>query len=76
MEGNKDESEKCIRIAERAFAAGDKEKALKFVAKAEKLYPSKRAKGGYIILYGCLENGVFLIRRVGSCIADRRQEAA
>lgn len=45
MEGNRDEAEKCINIATKAVSAGDKEKALKFLIKAEKLYPTDRAKG-------------------------------
>lgn len=45
MEGNRDEAEKCINIATKAFEVGDKEKALKFLNKAEKLYPTDRAKG-------------------------------
>lgn len=45
MEGNRDEAEKCINIATKAFEAGDKEKALKFLNKAEKLYPTEKAKG-------------------------------
>ena len=45
MEGNKDESERCISIAQRLIADGDKDKALKFLNKAEKLYPSVKAKG-------------------------------
>ncbi|XP_041075181.1 dnaJ homolog subfamily B member 14-like [Polyodon spathula] len=44
MEGNKDEAEKCILIARKALEAGDKEKALKFLNKAEKLYPTDKAK--------------------------------
>ncbi|MEQ2206537.1 hypothetical protein XENOCAPTIV_030681, partial [Xenoophorus captivus] len=46
MEGNRDEAEKCINIATKVLEAGDKEKALKFLYKAEKLYPTDRAKGG------------------------------
>ena len=49
MEGNRDDSEKCLRVAEKYLRAGDKEKALKFLNKAERLYPSKRAKGMRII---------------------------
>ena len=45
MEGNRDESEKCIKLAEKCARAGDKDKALKFLLKAEKLFPSQRAKG-------------------------------
>lgn len=45
MEGNRDEAEKCINIATKALEAGDKEKALRFLNKAEKLYPTDKAKG-------------------------------
>lgn len=45
MEGNRDEAEKCINIATKALEAGDKDKAVKFLNKAEKLYPTGRAKG-------------------------------
>lgn len=45
MEGNRDEAEKCMKIATKALEAGDKEKALKFLNKAEKLFPTDRAKG-------------------------------
>ncbi|XP_064602453.1 LOW QUALITY PROTEIN: dnaJ homolog subfamily B member 14-like [Liolophura sinensis] len=44
MDGNRDESERCIRIGRKYMNAGDMEKALKFLLKAEKLYPSKKAK--------------------------------
>lgn len=44
MEGNRDEAEKCIKIAKTAIEAGDNDKALKFLNKAEKLYPTDRAK--------------------------------
>lgn len=44
MEGNRDEAEKCIKIATKALEAGDKDKALKFLNKAEKLYPTTKAK--------------------------------
>lgn len=46
MEGNRDEAEKCIHIATKALEAGDREKALRFLNKAEKLYPTAKAKGG------------------------------
>ncbi len=45
MDGNKDDSEKCLRLAEKYIRLGDREKAIKFLNKAERLYPSKRAKG-------------------------------
>lgn len=44
MEGNRDEAEKCIHIATKALEDGDKEKALRFINKAEKLYPTDKAK--------------------------------
>lgn len=44
MEGNRDEAEKCMHIATKALEAGDKEKALRFLNKAEKLYPTDKAK--------------------------------
>ncbi|XP_060586087.1 dnaJ homolog subfamily B member 12-like isoform X2 [Ruditapes philippinarum] len=44
MEGNRDESEKCISIAQKCINAGAYEKALKFLNKAERLYPTQKAK--------------------------------
>lgn len=44
MEGNRDEAEKCINIATKSLEAGDKDKAVKFLNKAEKLYPTYKAK--------------------------------
>lgn len=41
MEANKSDAEKCIRIAQTAANSGDYEKALKFLNKAQKLYPSE-----------------------------------
>ncbi|CAL8331630.1 unnamed protein product [Lota lota] len=54
MEGNRDEAEKCINIASKALEAGDKEKASKFLNKAEKLYPTERAK---VLLDALTKNG-------------------
>jgi hypothetical protein len=48
MEGNRDEAEKCINIATKALEAGDKDKAVKFLNKAEKLFPTYKAKGKYL----------------------------
>ncbi|EEC05135.1 molecular chaperone, putative [Ixodes scapularis] len=44
MEGNKEESKRCIELAQLFISQGQKEKALKFLHKAEHLYPSKLAK--------------------------------
>lgn len=41
MEANKSDCEKCIKIAQTAASTGDYQKALKFLNKAEKLYPSE-----------------------------------
>ncbi|XP_017320431.1 dnaJ homolog subfamily B member 14 [Ictalurus punctatus] len=54
MEGNRDEAEKCINIATKALEAGDKEKAIKFLNKAEKLFPTDKAK---VLLEALLKNG-------------------
>lgn len=44
MEGNKDEAERCVEIAERCLSEGHRDKAEKFLLKAEKLYSTQRAK--------------------------------
>ena len=45
MEYNKDESIRCLELANTYLAKGDRGKALKFASKSEKLYPSDNAKG-------------------------------
>ncbi|XP_041968176.1 dnaJ homolog subfamily B member 14 [Aricia agestis] len=44
IEGNKDDAERCIEIAQKALSSGDLEKAERFLLKAERLYPTARAK--------------------------------
>lgn len=44
IEGNKDEAERCIDIADSAFAQAKFDKAERFLLKAERLYPTNRAK--------------------------------
>ncbi|KAL3274921.1 hypothetical protein HHI36_019702 [Cryptolaemus montrouzieri] len=44
MDGNKDEAEKCIQLAERFIAERNREKAEKFLQKAERLFPTQKAK--------------------------------
>lgn len=44
MEGNRDESERCYYLANKYLSQGDLEKAKKFLNKAERLYPTQRAK--------------------------------
>lgn len=45
MEGNKDESERCVEIANRKIKEGNYPEALRFLKKADRLYPSKVARG-------------------------------
>lgn len=45
MEVNKDEAERCIDLAEEQIKIKNREKAEKFLHKAERLYPTQRAKG-------------------------------
>lgn len=45
MESNRDEAERCIQIAAQALLDSKMEKAEKFLNKAEKLYPTQKAKG-------------------------------
>lgn len=47
MEVNKDEADRCIELAEKYIKEHNREKAEKFLHKAERLYPSERAKGIY-----------------------------
>lgn len=47
MEGNKDEADRCINIAINAAQSGDFQKAEKFLRKADKLFPTQKAKGDY-----------------------------
>ena len=45
MEGNRGESDRCVKLAEDYIKLGLSEKAKKFLHKAERLYPTKKAKG-------------------------------
>lgn len=45
MEGNRDEAEKCIGIARQALEDGNRDRALRFLGKAQKLYPTETARG-------------------------------
>ena len=44
MESNRDEAEKCINLAEKLVQQGNGAKAEKFLRKAERLYPSRKAR--------------------------------
>lgn len=48
MESNRDEAEKCIAIAVQAIRDAKIERAEKFLKKAERLFPSQKAKGEHI----------------------------
>uniref|UniRef100_A0A8B9C098 J domain-containing protein n=1 Tax=Anser brachyrhynchus TaxID=132585 RepID=A0A8B9C098_9AVES len=54
MEGNRDEAEKCIGIAREALEAGDRDRALRFLGKAQKLYPTDTAR---VLLEAITKNG-------------------
>lgn len=45
MDGNKDEADRCLEYAEKFILEGKNDKAEKFLQKAERLFPSERAKG-------------------------------
>lgn len=45
MDSNKDEAERCMELAERYLREKKYEEAEKFVRKAQKLYPTKKAEG-------------------------------
>lgn len=45
MEVNKDEAERCIELAKKFISEEKEDKAEKFLLKAEKLYPTQKAKG-------------------------------
>ncbi|XP_077999049.1 dnaJ homolog subfamily B member 12-like [Glandiceps talaboti] len=64
MDGNRDESERCIEIAKKYIESGNKDKAIRFLEKAERLYPSKKAK---VLLN--------LIQRNGSSYGSQNKES-
>lgn len=49
MEVNKDEAERCIDLAEKFIKECNREKAEKFLHKAERLFPTERAKGKFCL---------------------------
>lgn len=62
MEGNRDEAEKCRRLAEKFLTQGDQEKAIKFLKKADKLYPTKDVKGEQIWRLNHVADGRVCVR--------------
>lgn len=59
MDGNKDDAARCAEIGETAFKNGDYNKAMKFLGKAQKLYPSNSVSAGVttdvVLLYNKLQ---------------------
>lgn len=47
MEVNRDEAERCIDIATAALSCCQTEKARKFLEKAQRLFPTAKAKGQF-----------------------------
>ncbi|XP_068221192.1 dnaJ homolog subfamily B member 12 [Palaemon carinicauda] len=43
-DGNKDEAEKCFNFAQKYFKEGNRDKAIRFAQKAERLYPTQKAQ--------------------------------
>jgi len=67
---NKDEAERCIDLAEQSFNSGDREKAERFLKKAERLYPTQKAKDLLELLSKLGESGP------GENVRQRRGSAA
>lgn len=44
MEGNKDEAQRCVELAEKYLAEGKYDKAEKFLLKGQKLFPTTKAE--------------------------------
>lgn len=44
MDSNKDEAERCIKIAQNALCNNQPDKARKFLEKAQRLFPTQQAK--------------------------------
>lgn len=51
MEVNKDEAERCVELAEKYIKEHNREKAEKFLHKAERLFPTDRAKGNHFAMH-------------------------
>ncbi|XP_057273917.1 dnaJ homolog subfamily B member 14 isoform X2 [Pezoporus wallicus] len=66
MEGNRDEAEKCIGIAREALEAGNRDRALRFLGKAQKLYPTETARGWMLLVNNLKEVLLEAITKNGS----------
>ena len=56
MESNKEEGLRCIDLATECMKRGEKLKAKKFLQKAERLYPTQKAKGLYTVTLNTLNS--------------------
>lgn len=61
MDSNKDEAERCMELVERFMRERKYEEAEKFVRKAQKLYPTKKAEGESVVFMQSIQ-----------CIVDAR----
>lgn len=50
MDSNKDEALRCIEVAQKYIKEKNKEKAHKFLNKAERLFPTQQAQGIYVCM--------------------------
>lgn len=57
MEVNRDEAERCIDIAIAALTSDQPEKAQRFLEKAQRLFPTEKAKGE--LKWPCPSKGAF-----------------
>ncbi len=48
MESNRDESVRCLRLAEKYLNEGLMDRAQRFAAKSHRLFPNQKAKGNRI----------------------------
>lgn len=64
MESNRDEADKCLELAMKYIRQGNKDKAERFVRKAEKLFPSRR-----------IQEVLNLVERMGGEEAQREEDA-
>ena len=74
MESNKEEAQKCIRIAENALSKENIDQAVKFLNKSIRLYPSDKAKGELskkLEMYCFLSAGDIVILMVSQLLLSR-----
>ena len=60
----RDEADKCLEIAMRAIREGNRDKAGKFVKKAEKLFPSRKIQVEIVMMKCCTDIDISLLQEV------------